>query len=159
MRLMVIDPRGRLRRSRFLWVLILPNIGAGLAIIALRIMDTPAADIGIGAILVLLLWSANFAAPIARLHDLGLPALVHFIVLAAGFLLGTVGPVGSFDELTMRLKDWMNVVRGGDSAVPPITGESARVAALIALVQVFVLSFVPGKRGPNRFGPDPKDRS
>ncbi len=159
MRFMVIDPRGRLRRSRFLWDLILPNIGAGLAIVALRLVDTPATDIGIGAILALLLWSANFAAPVARLHDLGLSALVHVIVLGVVFLFGTIGPVGSVDELAMRLEDWFNVVRGGESSVPPISGESARVAALIALVQVFVLSFVPGKRGPNRFGPDPKDRS
>lgn len=158
MRFMVIDPRGRLRRSRFLWELIMPNIGAGIAIFMLGQFSSPVASAGIGAILILLLWSANFAAPIARLHDLGLPAALHLGVVTVIFLLGTIGPVGSFDELSLRVTDWVNVLQGGQSSAPPINGESARVAGLVALVQVFVLSFVKGNKGPNRFGPDPKER-
>ncbi|NNU15080.1 DUF805 domain-containing protein [Parvularcula sp. ZS-1/3] len=159
MRGIVIDPRGRIRRSRFLWDLIMPNIGALIAIGFLRSTEAPIADAAIGGILVLLLWAGNFAAPIARLHDLGVPAAVHFAALVAIFLFGTIGPVGSFEELSMRVTDWLAVLTGEDSQVPAVGGDSQRIAGIIALVQVLVLSLVPGKSGPNRFGPDPKDKT
>ena len=52
----------------------------------------------------------------------------------------------------------MNVVRGGESALPAVSGEGARIAGLVALVQIVVLAFVEGNKGPNKYGPDPKER-
>jgi uncharacterized membrane protein YhaH (DUF805 family) len=155
MRGIVIDPRGRLRRSRFLWDLVMPNILAGIAIIVLRIIDGQAAELAIGAILILLLWSANFAAPIARLHDLGVSGWAHLVAVLGVFLFGTIGPVSGVAEAGERLIAWLDVVRG-TGELPPVEGESARIAGLIALVQVLVLALVPGNPKPNRFGADPK---
>lgn len=159
MRGLVIDPRGRIRRSRFLWDLIMPNIGAAIAIGVLQVTQAPLADAAIGGILALLLWAGNFAAPIARLHDLGVSAAFHFAALIAVFIFGTIGPVGSLEELMMRITDWFAVLTGRESQVPDVGGDSQRIAGIIALVQVLVLSLVPGKSGPNRFGPDPKDKT
>lgn len=156
---MVIDPRGRLQRRWFLYDLILPNIAAIILIVILRVIDLPLTDVAIGGIAIVLLWSANVAAPISRLHDLGVPAIVHFIVVGVVFLLGTVGPIGSFDELSLRVADWTNVLQGGDSQVPEVGGNSGRIAGLIAFVQILVLALAPGQKGDNRFGPDPRNKS
>ncbi|MCQ8184414.1 DUF805 domain-containing protein [Parvularcula maris] len=155
MRGIVIDPRGRLRRSRFLWDLIMPNILAGVAVVALRMVDGPVAELGIGAIALLLLWSANFAAPITRLHDLGVSGWVHAVAVLAIFLFGTIGPVAGPGEAVDRLAAWVDVLRSGDD-LPTVEGDSARIAGLIALIQIAVLAFVPGQSNANRFGPNPK---
>jgi len=158
MRGMVIDPRGRIQRRWFIYDLILPNIAAAILIVILRIIDTPLTDVALGAITILLIWSANFAAPIARLHDLGLPSSVHFLVVVVVFGLTTIGPVGSPGELIMRVGDWINVLQGQASTLPEVDGASARVGGIIALAQIAVLSLVKGKSGPNRFGPDPREK-
>jgi uncharacterized membrane protein YhaH (DUF805 family) len=157
---MVIDPRQRLQRRWFLYDIILPNIGALIAIITLRVLDLgPVSDLAIGAILALLVWSGNFAAPMARLHDLGVPGWWHLVVVAVVFLFATIGPVSSLDELSMRVGDWIAVLRGGESAAPPVQDGSARIGAIIGLVQFLVLAVAKGQKGPNRFGPDPRTAS
>lgn len=154
---MVIDPRGRLKRRWFIYDLILPNIGAFIAILVIRSLDLGVvSDVGVGAIAAVLIWSANFAAPMARLHDLGAPGWVHLIVVAIVFLLSTIGPVSGPGEAVVRAGDWISVLRGHDSQVPPVNAQSAQIGAAIGAVQFLILAFWPGQKGANRFGPDPR---
>ncbi|GGY41820.1 DUF805 domain-containing protein [Parvularcula lutaonensis] len=154
---MVIDPRGRLKRRWFIYDLILPNIGAVIAILAIRILDLGmVGDLAIGGIAALLLWSANFAAPMSRLHDLGAPGWIHLVVVVVVFLLSTIGPVSGPGEAVIRAGDWLSVVRGNDSQVPPVSAEFAQIGATIGAIQFLVLAFWPGQEGANRFGPDPR---
>jgi uncharacterized membrane protein YhaH (DUF805 family) len=153
---MVIDPRGRIRRSRFLYDLIMPNILAAIAIGILAGIEGPLSTAGVGALSLLLLWSANFAAPIARLHDLGVSGWVHPAILAVVFLTTIIGPVGGFGEVVLRVADWAEVLRGNGSQLPPIEGEAARIGGLVALAEIGILAFMKGQPGANRFGPDPK---
>jgi uncharacterized membrane protein YhaH (DUF805 family) len=133
----------------------MPNILAGAAIVVLRMIDGQVAELAIGAIVLLLLWSANFAAAVARLHDLGVSGWVHVVAVLGIFLFGTIGPVGSMGEALTRIEGWIQVL-GGNGDLPPVEGESARIAGLIALIQVLVLALLPGQAKPNRFGGDPK---
>jgi uncharacterized membrane protein YhaH (DUF805 family) len=59
----------------------------------------------------------------------------------------------------MRVGDWIAVLRGGESAAPPVQDGSARIGAIIGLVQFLVLAVAKGQKGPNRFGPDPRTAS
>jgi hypothetical protein len=80
---------------------------------------------------------------------------VHAVAVLAIFLFGTIGPVAGPGEAMDRLAAWVEVLRSGDE-LPPVEGESARIAGLVALIQVAVLALVPGQAKTNRFGPDPK---
>lgn len=155
---MVIDPRGRLQRRWFLYDLILPNIAAAIAIITLRIIDMPFTDIAIGAIAVILVWSANVAAPIARMHDIGAPAWLHLAVLAVVLLLGTFGSVRSLGEIGTRVGEILAAIRSGEDDLPGVSEGGAGLAGLIAFIEVVALAFWPGQRGTNRFGDDPRGK-
>lgn len=155
----VIDPRGRVSRSWFLWDLILPNILAGIAIVVIASMNFgTVGDLAVGAIAALLIWSANFAAPMGRLHDIGLPGWIHLIVVSVVFALTTIGPARGVDEVAMRLGDWWGVLMGSSSAVPPVAESSRKLGALIGLGELGLLVFAAGQKGDNRFGPNPKTK-
>lgn len=158
MKHIVIDPRRRVRRAFFLYDLILPNVGALVLILVIRILDLGLiGDVAIGAIAALLLWSGNIAAPMARMHDLGVSGLWHLAVVVAVFYLSTVGLDAGPGEAVQRLASWTSVrLNGGETL--EASGSSRFLGGVIALAEVGILCFVPGQRGTNRYGPDPREK-
>lgn len=157
MKHIVIDPRGRrVGRGFFIRELIVPNIGAFILILIIKILDLGmAGDLIIGALAAVLLWSGNIAAPMARLHDLGLNGVWHLGLVAIVFYLTTIGWNSGPGEAAMRFADWSGGLIEGEEG-PTAAGRGARLGGLFALAEIVALAVLPGQKGPNRFGPDPR---
>ena len=158
---MVLNPfNRRVGRGFFLRELIIPNIGAIILIIILRILDLGVVgELAIGGLAAVLLWSGNFAAPIARLHDIGINGLWHFPVAALVFYLTTIGWQYGPMEAASRFADWSAVLLNDAGASPEASGRSAQLGGLLALAELGFLCLMRGQKGPNAWGPDPRENA
>ncbi|MEM1379312.1 MAG: DUF805 domain-containing protein [Pseudomonadota bacterium] len=158
MKHIVIDPRQRrVGRGFFLRELIIPNIGAFILIIIIRILDLGlAGDVVIGGLAALLLWSGNFAAPMARMHDVGVNGLWHLPLVLVVFYLTTIGIDTGPHEAAVKLADWSGGIFNDDGVGPSASGRGAQLGGVLALAEVAALCFLPGEKGPNAYGPDPR---
>ncbi|MEM9838159.1 MAG: DUF805 domain-containing protein [Pseudomonadota bacterium] len=159
MKHIVIDPRDRrVGRGFFIRELIVPNIGAFVLILIIRILEVgTAGDLIIYSLAAVLLWSGNIAAPMARLHDLGINGLWHIGVVGVVFYLTTIGLNSGPGEAAMRFADWSVGVLDGDDG-PEASGRAAQLGGLFALCELVALALLPGQKGANSFGPDPREK-
>lgn len=158
---MVLNPfNRRVGRGFFLRELIIPNIGAIILIIVVRILDVGVAgELIMGGLAALLLWSGNFAAPIARLNDIGINGLWHFGLVAIVFYLTTIGWQSGPAEAAGRFADWSAVLFNNDGRAPEATGRSAQLGGLLAIVEVGFLCLMRGQKGSNAWGSDPREKA
>ncbi|MEM9809844.1 MAG: DUF805 domain-containing protein [Pseudomonadota bacterium] len=154
---MIINPRARTTRRFFLWDLMFPNIAAIIAVLCLRMIEGPIASVAVGAIVVVLLWSANVAAPMARLRDIGLPGALHLFVLGAAVTLAVIRAPQDVVDALEGLFDGLSLADLGD--LPGLNPTSGSLAGLIVLVEVVALLILPGRKRGNRFGTNPRARA
>lgn len=112
----------------------------------------------LAGILVMALALPNYAVLARRLHDSGRSALWMALLLpniatqfAAFRVMGSLARQGPIAGLDGGVAIKQAAMQGMASV-----GVIALVASICSFV-LFVLTLMPGTRGPNRFGPDPKD--
>jgi len=150
----------RVGRPFFFRELIIPNIGAFILILIIRILDLgTVGDWAIGGVAAILIWSGNFAAPMARLQDIGIHWAWHFAVVAIVFYLTTIGWQSGPAEAVSRFADWGSVLISDSGTEPEATGRSRELGGLVALAELGFLCFMRGQRGANGFGPDPRENA
>ena len=127
-----------------------PDMGAGI----LRLMGW----VAVAGLLVLALALPNYALLARRLHDIGLSALWMLLLLP-----NVASQFAAFRMMGSAAKQAMDGGAGGGEALKQaMAGEMASVGVLVIVASIssfalFVMTVLPGKRGANRFGPDPKD--
>lgn len=114
--------------------------------------------LAIAGILVLALALPNYAVLARRLHDTGRSALwmalllptiaTQFAAFRVAGSFATRGPIAG-------LGDGQGLEQAALQGMAGV-GAIALVASICSFV-LFVLTLMPGTRGPNRFGPDPRD--
>jgi uncharacterized membrane protein YhaH (DUF805 family) len=162
------DFKGRASRAEY-WLFLTTQGLVYLVCVVMGAMSLANHDMGkgllglVGWLAVALLLMAVFALPnyavlARRLHDTGRSALwmalmlptiaTNFMTITAMGSLAKQAPVAGLDG-GVALKD---------AALSHLAGVGGvgMVASVCSLV-LFVLTMLPGTRGPNRFGPDPKD--
>lgn len=155
----ILDPRRRrIGRGFFIRDLILPNIGAFVLVLVIRNLELGTlGDLAMGLVAAVLFWSANVGAPMARLHDLGLPGSLHILIVVAAFYLTTIGLGANTIDAFKRLGQWLAALINDNALGPaPLADEGARLGGLVALAELLVLCLLPGQRRSNRFGPHPR---
>ena len=134
---------GRARRSEYwLFSLLQFVVYLVLAVMAISGMaENPAGSLGLFGImglLILVFFLPNLAVTVRRLHDSGRSAV--WLLLYVPGMLG-----GAMEGAQMSANHGLPV---GNPILTLLSGA--------ANIFLFVLMVLPGQRGPNRFGPDPK---
>lgn len=153
------DFSGRARRSEY-WLFQLFQVLACLALIAFMItgLSRGAAGaiaggmLGMGLIGLLVLGCLlpNLAVTVRRLHDSNKSAWWMLLYVPGIFSWGH-----NFQTLA-NIGTPYNANRSAELAATVGQGAMIGMVALLANLTMFILMCLPGTRGPNRFGPDPK---
>lgn len=138
---------GRTRRSHF-WIGWLICLGVGVVTGWIPLLG--------GLISLLLIWP-NLAITVKRLHDMGYTgwlAAIPWVVGIFGAVIGIfmIGATAVFNSAALDREEPM--------AVFALASQALGVFGVIFLVCVGFLLWIgitDGQRGPNRFGPDPKE--
>lgn len=160
------DFRGRASRTEYWLFAILQGLWYGLLVgLCLTAMGsgessqaTPGVLIAFGLILLSLvaLVVPNYAVLVRRLHDSGrgavwlcliLPGLFSSM-LTIGTIVTAVGAVG----MGASREAFVGTALAGLGAAGLLS-----MLGMVCQLVLFVLTLLPGTRGPNRFGPDPRD--
>ena len=134
---------GRARRSEY-WLFSLLQFVIYLVLVVMAISgmaENPAGSLGLFGImglLILVFFLPNLAVTVRRLHDSGRAAV--WLLLYVPGMLG-----GALEGAQMSANHGL-----------PVANPILTLVSGAANLFLFVLMVLPGQKGPNRFGPDPK---
>lgn len=138
--------QGRIRRQHF-WIGWLICLGIGVVAGWIPFL---------GFLISLALIWPNLAITVKRLHDMGQSGWLAAVPIAAGF----IGVIGVFMTVgASMMMNYQALENEDPAAIMALMGPALGIFGIVCLIQLGFLIWIgvsEGRRGENRFGPNPK---